>query len=106
MLSIVSFSRKVQACQEFSETWAQTGLLGEEGMKYSLGSLEEYLTFSNIIEKNDCLLLVFQIELQGLEDRAQDKGTELVTIVHQMGRALQIPAKESLRFKNCFLMIG
>ena len=62
MLSIVSFSRKVQACQGFSETWGQTGLLGEEGMKHSLGSLEEYLTFSNIIEEIDGLLLVFQIE--------------------------------------------
>ena len=38
-------------------------LLGEEGMKHSLGSLEEYLTFSNIIEEIDGLLLVFQIEL-------------------------------------------
>lgn len=63
MLLIVSFSRKVQACQGFSETWGQTGLLGEEGMRYPLGSLEEYLTFLNIIEKIDCLLLVFQIEL-------------------------------------------
>lgn len=62
MLLIVSFSRKVQACQGFSETWGQTGLLGE-GMRYPLGSLEEYLTFLNIIEKIDCLLLVFQIEL-------------------------------------------
>lgn len=62
-------------------------------MKYLLGSLEEYLTFSNVIEKIDCLLLVFQIELQGLEDRAQDKGTEHVTIVHQTGRALQLPER-------------